>query len=102
MSAKRVSYRDLRNEPGRVFERLADGEPLELVSDGVPKALLIPIHDGDTAAALDAWKRGEALASLAGLQADARDTGRSSMGLPAITAEIAAARAARRALEEQR
>ncbi len=102
MSPKRVSYRDLRNEPGRVFERLADGVPLELVSDGVPKALIIPIHDGDTAAALDAWKRGEALAGLASLQADARAAGSSTMDLAEITAEIAAARAARRAQEEER
>jgi len=102
MSSKRVSYRDLRNEPARVFERLADGEPLELVSEGVTKALLIPVRDGNAAAALDAWRRGSAMAVLAQLQSDARDDGTAAMTLPDITAEIRASRQSRVALEDER
>ncbi len=102
MASKRVTYRELRNEPSRVFERLADGEPLELVSDGETKAVLIPVRDGDTAAALDAWHRGNALAKLSLLQAAARNAGTAAMALPEITAEIQAARQFRVALEEER
>lgn len=99
MSVKRVSYRDLRNTPGRVFERLAAGEPLSLVADGEAKALLIPIEDGDASDAIDAWRRGRALLALARLQADARRNGTASASLSTINAEVVETRRARRSRE---
>ncbi len=99
MRAKSVTYRDLRNTPGRVFERLATGEPLGLVADGTTKALLIPVDDGDAQTALDAWQRGRALLALARLQAGAREKGTATMPLSEINKEIAAARRARRTRE---
>jgi len=82
MSKKSVTYRDLRNTPGQVFERLALGEPLPLVADGEAKALLVPVDDGDLDTALDAWRRGRALVALSRLQASARRGSRRAQGAP--------------------
>lgn len=102
MPRKPVTYRDLRNTPGRVFERLAEGEPLPLVSEGTTKALLIPVEDGDAATALDAWRRGRALLALARLQSSARQEGSATFGLGEINREIRSARTSRRARETDR
>jgi len=102
MPRKPVTYRDLRNTPGRVFERLASGEPLPLVSEGTTKALLIPVEDGDAATALDAWKRGRALLALARLQAESRKTGVAALGLAEIHREIQSTRKTRRSRETDR
>jgi len=102
MSTKSVTYRDLRNTPGRVFERLARGEPLPLVADGTTKALLIPVEDGDVATALDAWRRGRALLALARLQAGARRSGIASLSLREVAGEVRAARRSRRVRESAR
>jgi antitoxin (DNA-binding transcriptional repressor) of toxin-antitoxin stability system len=101
MPAKPITYRDLRNTPAKVFERLASGEPLSLVADGTTKAILIPVENGDASAALDAWKRGRALLALARLQANARRDGTASLGLAEITREIKAQRKSRRAREAE-
>ena len=92
MPARPVTYRDLRNTPAKVFERLAGGEPLELVADGSTRALLIPVEDGDAASALDAWKRGRALLALARVQAASRREGTSALDLSDINREIKARR----------
>jgi antitoxin (DNA-binding transcriptional repressor) of toxin-antitoxin stability system len=99
VSQPSITYRDLRNTPGRVFERLAAGETLTLIADGTEKALLIPIEDGDTATALDAWRRGRALLALARLQADARRSGAAQLSLAEVNAEVRAVRRTRRARE---
>lgn len=99
MAPKSVTYRDLRNTPGQVFERLATGEPLELVADGITKAVLIPVEGGDAAPVLDAWRRGRALLALGRLQVAARATASAEMTLTDVTSEIKAARKTRRARE---
>jgi antitoxin (DNA-binding transcriptional repressor) of toxin-antitoxin stability system len=75
----RITYRDLRNTPGRVFDRLANDEPLTLVADGAPRALLIPIPDGDVATAREAYARGRALLALRRIQDRARREGKAGM-----------------------
>lgn len=102
MPKRPVTYRDLRNTPGQVFERLAEGEPLPLVADGTTKALLIPVEDGDVDTALDAWRRGRALLALARLQAEARREGAAGLTARAIAAEVRAVRRARRDREADR
>jgi antitoxin (DNA-binding transcriptional repressor) of toxin-antitoxin stability system len=99
MFSKSVSYRDLRNTPSRVFERLATGEPLSLVADGTTRALLIPVEDGDVDTALDAWRRGRALLALARLQSESRRSGAAALALPDVTGEIRSSRRERRARE---
>lgn len=102
MRARPITYRDLRNTPGRVFERLAAGEPLSLVSEGTGKALLVPVEDGDVETALDAWRRGRALLALARLQAGARRSGTAKLSLKEVDAEIDSVRRARRRRESDR
>ena len=102
MTSKRVSYRDLRNAPAKVFERLAKGEPLELLSDGITKAVLIPVEDDDPETALEAWRRGRALLSLARIQSDSRREGTSGLELSDITREIKSARKFRASRETER
>ncbi len=101
MPSRRVTYRDLRNTPGKVFERLVSGEALELVADGDTKAVLIPVEDGDATAALDAWSRGRVLLALARLQSDARRKGTADLTLSDINREIKASRKARRLRESE-
>jgi antitoxin (DNA-binding transcriptional repressor) of toxin-antitoxin stability system len=102
MTPKSITYRDLRNTPGRVFERLAAGEALTLMADGTGKALLVPVEDGDVETALDAWRRGRALLALARLQAGARRSRASQLGSKEIAAEIRTVRRARRARETRK
>ena len=102
MPAKPVTYRDLRNTPAKVFERLAGGEPLELVADGSTKAVLIPVDDGDAAPVLDAWRRGRALLALARVQSASRREGTSELALSDITLEIKSLRKSRRSRETER
>ena len=99
MADYRVTYRELRNTPGRVYERLAAGEPLTLMADGEAKAILIPVDNGDATATLDAWRRGRALLLLASMQADARRNGTSSMTMAEIDEEIRETRKERRMRE---
>jgi hypothetical protein len=102
MADKPITYRDLRNTPGQVFERLARGEPLPLVAEGETKAILIPVVDGDVATVLDAWRRGRALLALGRLQEGARRGGTADLDMDAVDREVAATRRARRKRERAR
>lgn len=97
--AKPITYRDLRNTPGQVFERLAAGEYLPVMSEGVAKGLLVPIEDGDVAAAIDAYRRGRALIALSRLQQASRARGTDKLTLADINGEVAATRRQRRRRE---
>src|SRR5207237_10816382 len=68
----RVTYRELRNTPGRVWERLSGDRPLTLYADGQAKALLIPIPDRDAAAAQEAYVRARAPSAVMRIQEAAR------------------------------
>jgi antitoxin (DNA-binding transcriptional repressor) of toxin-antitoxin stability system len=100
MARNSITYRDLRNTPGRVFERLGAGEPIPLMSEGEAKALLIPVEDGDVDTAIEAWRRGRAFIALSRLQQSARATGSAGLTLEDITAEVKAVRAARKKREQ--
>jgi serine/threonine-protein kinase RIO1 len=91
----RVTYRELRNTPGRVWERLADDKPLTLVADGHARAILIPINDGDAAGAYDAYVRGRAMVAIREIQAEARRTGKDKMTLREINDVIRKVRSER-------
>ena len=80
----RLTYRELRNTPGRVWERLSNDEPLTLVADGEAKAVLIPVPDGDVATALEAYRRGRALIALRRIREQARQNGTAAMTLDQI------------------
>ncbi len=98
LAGDRVTYRELRNTPGQVWERLALDRPLTLVADGQAKALLIPIPDGDAATAQEAYLRGRALLAVRRIQDDARRGRKSAMTLDEINRVI---REARRELSDK-
>ena len=97
----RVTYRELRNTPGRVWERLADGGPLTLVADGEAKAIVIPIR-GDPAAELEAYRRGRAIMAMWKLQADSAAKGTDKLTLAQINAVIRNVRRQARADDDTR
>jgi serine/threonine-protein kinase RIO1 len=94
----RVTYRELRNTPALVWDRLANDEVLTLVAGGEAKALMIPIPDGDAAAAQEAYRRGRALLAVRRVQDAARTSGKSDMSLNEIDELI---RQTRRALSDR-
>jgi hypothetical protein len=102
MPEKPVTYRDLRNTPGRVFERLALGEPIPLVAEGETKAILLPVAGGDVDTVLEAWRRGRALLALGRLQERARRSGTAAFTMSEIDREVTATRQARRKTERAR
>jgi hypothetical protein len=75
-----------------VWERLAQDQPLTLYAEGEAKALLIPIPDGDAAAAEEAYLRGRALLAVRRIQDAARLGGRDAMTLAEINRVIHAVR----------
>lgn len=85
---ERVTYRELRNTPGQVWERLAANEILTLVADGKAKAIVIPVDDGNERDAREAYKRGRAMMSIATMRRTARANGTASMSLAAINAVV--------------
>ncbi len=95
----RVSYRELRNTPGRVWERLANDEPLTLVADGEARALVIPVPDGDVATALEAYRRGRALIALRRIREKARRDATAELSLDQINEVVREVRRERRRRE---
>jgi hypothetical protein len=91
----RVTYRDLRNTPGRVWERLANDELLTLVADGQAKAVVIPVNEGNARSVIEAYRRGLAMMAIAAIRRAARDNGTSRMTIADINAVIRETRNAR-------
>lgn len=96
----RVTYRELRNTPGRVWERLATEGALTLVAEGEAKAIVIPVRDGDVRSAMEAYDRGRALMTLRRIQVSARAAGTDTMTVAGINQIVRAVRRARRAAEK--
>lgn len=92
----RLTYRELRNTPGRVWERLANDEPLTLVADGEAKAVVIPVQGGDVATVMEAYRRGRALIALRRTRQAAKRNGTAGMTLAEINQIIREVRAERR------
>lgn len=91
----RITYRDLRNTPGRVWERLADNEMLTLVADGEAKAILVPVEDGDVRSAYEAYTRGRAMLAASRMRRRARESGAGKLTLSEINELIQTTREAR-------
>jgi hypothetical protein len=98
----RVTYRELRNTPGRVWERLAANQILTLVADGKARAIVIPVDDGNAQSALEAYRRGRAMMAIASIRRAARANGTSKMTLAEINDVIRKTRADRRRAERRR
>jgi len=87
-TSDRLTYRELRNTPGRVWERLAAGGPLTLMADGEAKAIVIPVEDGDVRGAIEAYSRGRAMMAIHRIQASSRAKGTDKMTLAEINEMI--------------
>lgn len=98
----RVTYRELRNTPGRVWERLAANQILTLVADGRARALVIPVDDGNARDVLEAYQRGRAMMAIASIRRTARANGAAKMSLAEINNVIRETRAERRRAERSR
>ena len=98
----RVTYRELRNTPGRVWERLARNEILTLVADGSAKAIVIPVDDGNARDALEAYRHGRAMMAIASIRRAARGNGTAKLTLADINEVIRKTRAERRRAESRR
>lgn len=88
----RLTYRELRNTPGRVWERLALDQPLTLIAEGVPKAILIPLNGEDPAEILAEYRSVRALKALRVIQAESRRNGTDKLTLDEINEVIRDAR----------
>jgi hypothetical protein len=98
----RVTYRELRNTPGRVWERLAANQILTLVADGREQAIVIPINDGNAQDALEAYRRGRAMMAIASIRRAARANGTSKITLAEINDVIRETREERGRAERSR
>jgi hypothetical protein len=83
-----LSYRDLRNTPGVVAERLADGRPVPVNIDGETRALLVPMPEGISPAEF-----ARSLAALRAMQRWSVERGLDTMTVDDIDDVIAEARA---------
>src|ERR1700722_9285663 len=92
----RVTYREMWNPPGRVWERLAENRILTLVAEGKARAIVIPVDDGNAQDALEAYRRGRAMMAISSLRRAARERGASGMSLAEINAIIRRTRDERR------
>jgi hypothetical protein len=91
----RVPFRELLNTPGSIWETLEGVEPLALVADGRPRALLIPLVDGDVRSAYEAFVRGRALLAASRIRKRAAAARKGPMSLKDVNELIAKTRRAR-------
>ena len=91
-----LNYRELRNTPSTVWDALDAGDAIAIVSNGEPRALMLPIENGDVEAAMQFVRRVQAQQALARIHAESARRGLDAMDDEAIDAEIAAARAERK------
>jgi antitoxin (DNA-binding transcriptional repressor) of toxin-antitoxin stability system len=91
-----ISVRDLRIQPGRVWQRLSQAGELVITSNGKPIALLSSVDDATLEQTLTALRRARAQVAVSQLRAAAQASGADALSPDEIDAEIQAARQARR------
>lgn len=87
-----VSIRDMRTQPGEVWQKLQEQGDLIVTSNGRPFALMISAEGEDVEALLAAVRRARAQLAASRLRAAAAQQGTARLGAEEIAAEIAAAR----------
>jgi PHD/YefM family antitoxin component YafN of YafNO toxin-antitoxin module len=95
--AERVSIRDLYSSPEKIEEQLRRTGQLVLTNDNNPVAVMIKVDGLTVEDTIDDLRRGRALRALKTIQETSVRNGTSNMTLEEINAEIAAARAEKRA-----
>lgn len=92
-----LSDRDLRDGASALWDALAAGDSVALVSAGTPRAIVLPLDDSDAEHVTDLVVRVRTQIALERLRAAAARNGADRMTMDEIDAEIAAARAERAA-----
>ena len=93
---KFFSTRDLRNTPGALWKALQKNGTVALTANGVPRALLIGVDEGDLEKALEVARRVRAQLAISRMREDAARRGLDRLTLDDIDAEVRGARSARR------
>ena len=90
-----VTVRELREQSGKVWQRIEAGEEIIVTRNGKPFALLLHTEPAEVEAALRAHRAARLGAVLERLQAQARQSGAAKMTQKAVQEEISAARTQR-------
>ncbi len=93
---KFFSARDLRNTPGALWKALRKNGTVALTANGVPRALVIGVDEGDLEKALEVARRVRAQLAVSRMREDAARRGLDRLTLDDIDAEVRGARSARR------
>lgn len=88
---KFISFRELRDNPGAVWEELQE-QDLVVTSNGKPVGLLVPISEESLEETLLSLRRARAMAAVSRLRQHAAATGLDALSPEDIQAEIDAAR----------
>lgn len=86
-----ISVRELRNNPGSVWEELQE-QDLVVTSNGKPVGLLVPISEENLEQTLLSLRRARAMAAVSRMRQHAAETGLDALSAEEIQAEIDAAR----------
>jgi hypothetical protein len=87
-AVKYLTFRDLRNTPGALWKKLRGDTTVALTANGVPRALVIGIEDGDVEAALRIVTRAKAQLALSRLRERAAAAELDRLGAAAIEEEV--------------
>jgi antitoxin (DNA-binding transcriptional repressor) of toxin-antitoxin stability system len=93
---KFVSVRDLRGRSAEIWRELPAEREMVITSNGRPVAILAAVGESNVEEALASFRRARAVDAVASLQRRSVARGTNALGDAEITAEIAAARQARR------
>ncbi len=93
---KFVSVRDLKNQPGAVWESLKDGEDIVVTSNGKPFALLVETDEASLEQQLKEMRFAKARLALSRLRKQAQEAGLDKLTSDEIDELIARTRKKRR------
>jgi len=102
MAMEFVSARDLRIQPGQVWQRLNKSGELIVTWNGKPIALLSSVDETTLEQTLVAFRRARAQMAVSRMRATAQASGAGKLTMDDIDAEIRAARKARKARGRKR
>ena len=91
---KFISVRELRNNPGEVWEKLHE-EDLVLTSNGKPVGILLGVAEEDLGDALESVRRARAMQAVSRMRRRAAENGLDRLAPEEVEAEVQAVRRSR-------
>jgi len=89
---KFMTSRDLRNTPGAMWKALKADGTVAITANGVPRAIVIEVEEGDVELAAQVARRVKAQLAVSRMREDARRAGADRLDAEAVAREIRAAR----------